>query len=152
VSRNEPGRKGIDEEETLHTTNYFDAFIEIADDSPVAVSQIPPVKGDKKTVANAQFEMIAGAPYRFTSDDVIFTVYADRAGISDAERAAERERFFSRGQACLRASPLAKRYGWGTHSDADGKVALVPAGSDEYRRLAEDPSVRHVKAIRSRRG
>jgi hypothetical protein len=136
----------------LHTTNYVDTFIEIADDSPITTAQVPPVKGDKQTIANAQFDMISEAPYRYTSDDVIFTVHADRAGIPDADRAAERETYFSKGQACLRSSPLAKRYGWGIHHDAEGRVALVPAGSDEYRRLATDPDVRHVKAMRTKRG
>ena len=86
------------------------------------------------------------------ADEVIFTVHADRAGIPDADRATERETFFSRGQACLRTSPLAKRFGCGIHHDAQGRVALVPAGLDEYRRLAEDPEVRKVNAMRSKRG
>lgn len=133
-----------------HSTNYRDTLIEIAEDCPVSSGQEPPLT-PKKTIARQQFELIAAAPYRHTSDDVIFTVHADRAGISDVERAGERERFFSRGQACFRASPLAKRYGWGVHSDADGKIALVAAGSDEYQRLAADPAVGHVKAMRSRR-
>lgn len=135
----------------MHTTNYENAFIEIAEDCPVARAEVPPDLGDRKTIANLQFDMISEAPYRYTSDDVIFTVHADRKGIAEAERAVERARFFSRGQACLRASPLAKLYGWGIHSDAAGRVALVPAGSEEYRRLAEDPDVRHVRAMRSKR-
>jgi hypothetical protein len=147
----EPGEKPTIVEERVHTTNYFDTFIEIAEDCPVSIAQAPPEKGDKKTVANLQFEMISASPYRFTSDDVIFTVHADRAGIPVTERDAERERFFSKGQACLRASPLAKHYGWGIHSDSQGRVALIPAGSDEYQRLANNPTIRHVLAMRSKR-
>jgi len=135
----------------MHTTNYQDTFIESAEDCPVEEAQTPPSSAARKTVANLQYEMLADAPYRHTSDDVIFAVHADRAGIPEVDRPAERERFFSRGQACLRASPLAKRYGWGFHFDADGRVALVPGGSDEYRRLATDPTLRHVRAMRSKR-
>lgn len=54
----------------IHTTNYRDTFIEIADDCPVKEGQIPPLKGTNKTVANIQFEMISENPYTFTSDDV----------------------------------------------------------------------------------
>ena len=136
----------------MHTTNYHDAFIEIAVDCPAHVGEIPPVKRDTRTVATFQYEIISAAPYQLTSDDVIFLVHAERASIPVEDRDAERERFFSRGQPCLRSSPLAKRYGWGIHSDAQGRVALVPPGSDEYRRLAADPNVRHVKAMRSKRG
>ncbi len=135
----------------MHTTNYQSTFIEIADDCPVSVAVPPTDKGEKKTVAIMQFEMLAEAPYQYTSDDVVFTVHADRAGIPDSERVEAREQFFSKGQACLRTSPLAKRFGWGIHFDEEGRVALVPGGSDEYERLATDPGVRHVKAMRSKR-
>lgn len=135
----------------MRTTNYHETLIEIAEDCPVTVGQEPPRNGEKQTVASRQFDMIYAAPYRFTSDDVIFTVHADRAGLPERERPAERERFFSKGRACLRSSPLVKRYGWGIHSDAKGRVALVPAGSEEYRLLQADSGVRKVKAMRSKR-
>ena len=51
----------------------------------------------------------------------------------------------------LRSSPLGKRYGWGIHHDADGRIALVPLGSDEYRALAADPHVTQLTAMRSAR-
>jgi hypothetical protein len=37
----------------------------------------------------------------------------------------------------MRASMLPKKYGWGVHSDAEGRLALVAVGSDSYRRLQE---------------
>lgn len=42
----------------LHSTNYYDTFIEIADDCPVTSGEIPPVKGHNKTVAYLQFDII----------------------------------------------------------------------------------------------
>ncbi|TAE47728.1 MAG: hypothetical protein EAZ89_17055, partial [Bacteroidetes bacterium] len=96
--------------------------------------------------------MLADKPYVYTSDEVIFGVFALRSGFSQAEMEQERERFFSKGQPCLRSSPLTKRYGWGVHSDAEGKVAIYPAGSEEYARLAHDPGLKQVKAMRSKRG
>lgn len=59
--------------------------------------------------------------------------------------------FFARPQACLRASPLPKTYGWGLHFDATGRVALYAVESPEYKRFIEDESISHLKAMRSRR-
>lgn len=134
------------------TTNYVSTFIEIAEDCPVDVAAIPPVKdGAAKTVAALQYELIAENPYRYTSDDVIFEVHAQRRGIAAEDRAAQREAFFAGPQACLRSSALGKRYGWGIHHDAEGRIALVAAGSEEYEALAAADGVAHVKAMRSRR-
>lgn len=135
----------------MHSTNYFNTFIQIAEDCPVAAAEIPPLKGDNKSVAHLQLEMILEHPYHYTSDDVIFSAYALKNGIDSGLKAA-REAFFSKGQACLRASPLTKRYGWGIHHDAGGKIAAYPAGSEEYQRLLEDSTVKKVRAMRSRRG
>ncbi len=135
----------------MHSTNYYDTFIEVAEDCPVAAAEIPPLKGDNKSVANLQFEMIVEHPYRYTSDEVLFSIHALRSGISGGMETA-REEYFSKGQACLRASPLAKRYGWGIHHNAEGKVAVYPAGSEEYQRFLEDNAVKKVRAMRSKRG
>ncbi len=135
----------------MHSTNYFDTFIEIAEDSPVAEAEVPPVKGDKRSVANLQFEMLYDNPYRYTSDEVIFGVFAMRKGFTLNEMEEQRKAFFSKGQACFRASPLTKRYGWGIHSDSEGKVALFAAGSEEYEQFVKDGSMKKVKAMRSSR-
>jgi hypothetical protein len=134
----------------MHTTNYSDTFIEVAEDSPADHAQEPPAKADP-TIAQLHYELIAAQPYALTSDDVIFETHARRAGIPEADRAAARAAFFAKGQACLRSSPLGKRYGWGIHSDAEGRVALYARESDEYARLASDAGVAHTRAMRSRR-
>ncbi len=65
-----------------------------------------------------------------------------------------RQEFFSKPQACLRSSPLPKKYGWGLLFDHDSRVALLPMESAEYQRLVagNDPRVTVLKALRSRRG
>lgn len=136
---------------TMHSTNYFDTFIQIAEDSPAQAGEIPPLRGEKKSVANLQFEMVIQHPYEYTSDEVLFRIFAKRKGISMSEMEAEREKFFSKGQACFRASPLTKRYGWGVHSNAEGKIALFAADSEEYQQFVEDDSVKKTKAMRSSR-
>ncbi len=134
-----------------HSTNYFNSFIAIADDCPVDHGEIPPVKGDKKSVANMQYDLLIRNPYRYTSDDVFFQVYADRNDLTkDAYREA-REHFFSKGQPCFRASPLTKRYGWGVHSDKEGKIALFGRETEAYERLSNDPDIKVYKAMKSSR-
>src|SRR5687768_16505488 len=107
----------------VHTTNYNNTFIEIAADCPAITGEMPPVKASK-SVANLQFDMVYENPYKYTSDDVLFEVYAERNEIPKSERKHAREVFFSKGQPCFRASPLTKRYGWGVHNDANGKMAI----------------------------
>lgn len=134
----------------MHTTNYVNTFIEIADDCKAETGKVPPEKAEK-SVAQMQFEMITEQPYQHTSDELIFSIYAMRNQISPAELDTKRKEFFSKGQACLRASPLGKTYGWGIHHDAESKVAIYALGSSEYERLKSDPSLKHVKAMKSSR-
>lgn len=132
--------------------NYYNTFIQIAEDCPVTTAEIPTTKGDSKTIPYLQYEMIANHPYRYTQEDILFEVFAQRNDISEPERPAAREKFFSKGQACLRASSLGKRYGWGIHHDAQGKVALYAVESDEYEKLSHDTGIQQLKAMRSKRG
>jgi hypothetical protein len=133
----------------IHTTNYFDTFIEVAEDTKSDHGTIPPAKGDKKTIAEMQYELIAKHPYKFTSDDVLFQVYADRNDLTKAEHKKAREAFFSKGQACLRASPLTKTYGFGVHCDANGKVAIYGVETNEYQQFLSNSKIKKVKAMRS---
>jgi hypothetical protein len=133
--------------------NYFSTFIGVADDCSVGIGVEPPIKA-KLTAARLQFEMVMESPYEFTSEDVIFA--ASGAGqavadLSDKERSEAQASFFARNQACLRASPLTKQYGWGVHSDEHGRVALVALGSVEYQAFANDPNIKQLKALRSKR-
>jgi hypothetical protein len=133
-----------------HTTNYTNTFIEVAEDCLISGSEIPPDKKEK-TLANFQYEQIGKNPYKYTSDDIIFDCFAFKNDISASEKPEEREKFFSKGQACLRTSPLAKRYGFGIHHNKDGKVAIFPLESKEYRQFLKDESITKVKAMRSKR-
>lgn len=134
----------------MHSTNYYNTFIEVAEDCPVKAGELPPQKAEK-TVAAMQFQMISENAYKYTSDDVLFQVFADRNGITGKDFNAEKENFFSKGQPCFRSSPLTKRYGWGLHSNAEGKIAIYGVESDEYNKLLKDKKLKHVKAMRSKR-
>lgn len=132
----------------VHSTNYFDTFIEVAEDTKADRGTIPPAK-DKKTVAEMQYEMISKHPYQYTSDDVLFQVHADRKDLTKSEYKMAREEFFSKGQACFRASALTKTYGFGVHSDSNGKMALLGMETDEYQRFLSDTNVKKLKAMKS---
>jgi Family of unknown function (DUF6157) len=134
----------------LHSTNYFNTLIEVAEDCPVTVAEVPPQK-EEKTIANLHYNMIHDHPYTYTSDDVIFNVHAERQGIPKEDHNAERKKFFSKGQPCMRSSALPKRYGWGVHSNEEGKLALVALESAEYKKLATNKMVKQIKAMRSKR-
>ena len=133
----------------MHTTNYQNTFIEVAEDCPAVMGEVPPLKGDSRTVANMQFDLLQKHPYHYTSDDVLFQVYADRNDLTEKEYKEAREQFFSKGQPCLRTSPLAKRYGWGVHHDEKGRIALYGCESPEYKKLVKDGSLKVVKAMKN---
>jgi hypothetical protein len=135
----------------IHTTNYCDTFIEVADDCPMSTSEVPMDKNDKKTIASAQYEMISKNPYKFTSDDVLFVVFAEKNNIAKKDQDSAREIFFSKGQPCFRSSPLTKRYGWGIHSDKDGKIAIYGVETPEYEKFIADKNLKKLKAMRSKK-
>ncbi len=134
----------------MKTTNYYNTFIEVAEDCPAKTGEMPPEKSEK-TAANIQFDMIVSNPYEYTSDDVLFQVYAVKQKLNNKTLTAEREKFFSKGQPCFRSSPLTKRYGWGVHSNSEGKIAIYPVNSSEYKKLSKDKTLSHVKAMRSKK-
>lgn len=133
-----------------HTTNYTNTLIEVAEDCPVSQAQIPAEKKEK-TIARLQYEILIKNPYHYSSDDIIFECYAIKNDISEHEKQKEREKFFSKGQPCLRCSPLAKKYGFGFHHNSEGKAAMIPVENEEYQTLLNDSAVTKTKAMRSKR-
>lgn len=135
--------------------NYIDTFITVADDCPVASGVVPPSRGGKKPLALIQYQMLAADPYTHTQEEVLFESTMQHKGVDlgTAEgKASVRAQFFAKPQACLRASGLPKRYGWGLHFDGEGKAALVAMESAEYQRLAGGQGAAKIlKALRSSR-
>ena len=134
----------------MHSTNYTNAFIEVADDCKTSIGTTPPEK-EEKTIAMMQYDMIKAYPYKYTSDEVIFNVYAERNKIKKSDFENKKMEFFAKGQACLRSSPLAKTYGWGIHFNSESKIALFAMDSKEYEKLRNDKNLKHMKAMKSSR-
>ena len=131
--------------------NYYDTLIEVADDCPATRGQPPQARGGKKTKAVVEYELLVKHPYTYTEEEIAFDVYAVLHDIPKAGWAKEREKFLSKGHPHLRVSALAKRYGWGIHNNAEGKIALIAVESPEYKQLLDDPQTVKIKAFRSTR-
>ena len=134
--------------------NYVNTFISVAEDCPVRVATIPPAKTDGTSIAETQYDMLVLHPYSSIQEDVLFASSAavrDHPGLADDEVARLRQAFLAKPTACLRASPLPKRYGWGIHFDADGNAAAYAVESEEYQRLSGDPALTQLRAMRSKR-
>lgn len=135
----------------VHSTNYINTFIEVAEDCPVTSGVVPPFNGVQKSTARFQFEMINNHPYIYTSDDILFQFFAMKQDLTKDELDAARTTFFSKGKPCFRASPLCKKYGFGVHSDAEGKVALFGMETEEYQELIANKLIAKVHAMRSKK-
>lgn len=127
-----------------------ETLIAVADDCPVQESVVPDARGEKRTIAQLDYEMLADAPHQGAQEDVLFATWLRRQDLAEQAQAdvdSLREAFFSKPRACLRTPPLPKRHGWGLHCDANGRVALVPMESPHYRSLLESGSVKVLEAM-----
>jgi hypothetical protein len=125
----------------MYTTNYANTLVTASPDCPVTVGTIP----EKRVSVAAVQHALLGRPYAMTSDDLLFETHRVRGGEKS------REEFFAKPQACLRASPLVKNFGWGIHHNAEGRIAVYGMESAEYRRLLDDPLVKKAPGMRSKR-
>lgn len=139
-----------------HSTNYQNTFICVAPDTK-ARRGTEPKKKATLTVARATFEALVGRPYRLTSDQLLFEVFAARTGISKRCREESMKEFLKKARPCLRCSALGKSYGWGIHHDHESRVAIFGMESEEYREFVlgrSDSNRYHVSlvyAMRTRR-
>ncbi|HMY59523.1 MAG TPA: DUF6157 family protein [Pseudomonadota bacterium] len=130
-------------------------FVLCAEDCPVDHAVVPQEKSGKPTVASLEHQLLSQTPYHYTRDDLLVEVALRKQGLSAPEREAQREalrtELLRRPQACMRASPLPKSYGFGVHYDGEGRLAIYEKGSPDYARLAAASDVTVVKAMRNRR-
>lgn len=137
--------------------NYYQTLIAVAEDCPVRESVAPPKKDGRLTAAVVQYEMLSANPYVFTQEEVLFQTWLQRQDLPENLPTEEvnrlRQAFFSKPQACLRSSPLPKRYGWGLLFDQEGRVALCPMESQEYKDIlnGKNKEIQILKALRSKR-
>lgn len=130
--------------------NYYNTFLEVAEDCSALEGTVPQPFRGKPTVAMAHHALLK-EPYAHTQQEVLWLVEAWRTG-QDPQDAQAEAAFFAPGRACLRANPLTKRYGWGVHFDEHGKAALVGRETPPYQRMVKDHSFQRLKAMRNNRG
>jgi len=131
--------------------SYKSTFITISADCPDVLGSLPPELKTGRSKARIEYELLRDAPYSLDHDALNFTVYSlQRAQAGEVPDG--REAYLSKGRPCMRASPLVKRYGWGAHYDAAGKIAIYRAGSGEYARLAKSQAGHNViQGMRNKR-
>ncbi|HEV3438991.1 MAG TPA: DUF6157 family protein [Gemmata sp.] len=132
-------------------------FVLVASDCPALSGTMPVPRGETPTVPVLQYELLTAQPYKLTLEDLMFEVHVRREGLSKAEAKSQaseiQAKLFSKSYPCMRASPLPKKFGWGVHHDASGRIALYGVESAEYQRFArgEVKGVEVVMAMRSKR-
>jgi hypothetical protein len=125
-------------------------LISPAPDCPASCAERPPVKA-QATRASIEYDLLSAAPYALDHRGFTHTVHRAMAEVAGRPQLGF-DAFHAKGQPCMRASPLTKRYGWAAHYDPDGRLALVDPASDAFRALAADPDMQHATAMRSKRG
>jgi hypothetical protein len=130
---------------------FLNTFVRTAPDCPESAGIEPACRGGKKPVHLIQLELLRSAPHHFTHESLVVESELLREPSTGETRAEILSRIRSKPLPCLRCSPLAKRYGWGFHFDGEGKIAVHAAGSKAYQKLAADPKLEQVPAIRSKK-
>ncbi|MFM9276673.1 DUF6157 family protein [Paenibacillus jiagnxiensis] len=137
--------------------NYYNTFITVSSDCPVMEGTIPQERAGKPTKAGIEYELAARQPYFYTQEELLYQVYIRHKEIPEEELerqgAVIRGAFFGKSQACLRASMLPKKFGWGIHFNAEGKLAMVPMESEQYRSYVEGEheEIKVIPAMRNAR-
>lgn len=135
--------------------NYYDTFIRVAADCPAKKGTVPHSRGEKPTGPAIEYELLAGKPYAKTQEEILFETYVRRLDLAPAEirkRGKElRAEFFSKSRACMRASSLPKKYGWGVHFDKQGRAAIYGVETAEYEKLASAQELKQLPAMRNQR-
>jgi hypothetical protein len=122
-----------------HWTNMF---VEVAQDCPVYEGVEPVSKRESKPAHVIQYELLSEHPYRYTFEEQLFEVFLRHkdypADMSIEERERVREVLLSKNHPCMRASMLPKKYGWGVHYNADGRIALYGMETEAYQNLLDE--------------
>ncbi len=129
-----------------HSTNYTNTLITVAGD----YKHDHAIIAKQGTIGALQLDLISKKPYQITSDDLLFSIHSARNNL-DENDANQRNQFFAKPMACLRASPLVKTLGYGVHHDENSKIAVFPIESADYKSLLEDNNIQKVAGMRSKR-
>lgn len=138
---------------------YRNTLILVAADCPAERGVVPSAGKAGKPVHVIQYELLAERPYHYTHEDLLYEVHVRHKAVPDDELQSRgndiRAELLAKPHPCMRASMLPKKYGWGVHFDAEGRMALYGKESPEYQVWAEGagpgaPAL--IPAMRNKRG
>lgn len=136
--------------------SYKNTFIKVSPDCPVTSSVDPQYKTSNKPIHVIQYELLSRYPYRYTHEQLLFEIHIRHKNIPADELETNRQQIwdalFSKSHACLRASQLPKKYGFGVHYDAEGRIAIYGMETPEYERFIQaGDEITLLNGMRSRR-
>jgi hypothetical protein len=116
--------------------DLVNTLITVAESSS-KTSEIPVSKTGKKTVTTTLFKVLKENPYQFKQYDLFYEVHINQLKNSKALKLETYK---------LQRSNLCALLGWGIHGNEEGKLALVPVESSEYKELLNNPNINKKKA------
>ena len=114
----------------------INALITIAESSSKQ-SEIPTSVRKIETVKEVLYKVLIENPYKFKQYELFNEVHINRRKKSKTLKLESYQ---------LEKSELCSLLGWGIHGDEQGKIALVPAESEDYKKLLNNPSIKKIKA------
>ncbi|MEZ5758546.1 MAG: DUF6157 family protein [Emcibacteraceae bacterium] len=132
----------------MKSTNYYNTFITVSPDSDATEGTVP----EKEiTIAGLQYSLINSAPYTLNSDDILFKIHTEKNNLKNEDIDLNRDIFFSKPKACLRTSPLVKKFGWGLHYDENGMIAIYGVETEKYKKMTCRKDLKIIPGMRSRK-
>jgi hypothetical protein len=116
--------------------DLVNTLITIAESSS-KTSEIPISKRKKDTVKEVVFRVLKEKPYKYKQYDLFYEVHINQLKKSKELKLETYK---------LQRSELCVLLGWGIHGDFEGKLALVPVESIEYKVLLNNPNISKKKA------
>ncbi len=129
---------------------YTNTFITVAEDCPTTAAQNPARGNDTQTRAEIEFDLLKGNPYTHTHLEFTHLVHT-RHKEQSGDMPKTYDDFHAKGQPCMRASVLVKRFGWGAHYDAKGRIAIYGLDSADYVNFCDDSETKLLKGMRNKR-
>ncbi|RCX20511.1 hypothetical protein DFP94_103242 [Fontibacillus phaseoli] len=137
--------------------SYKNTFILVSPDCPAVKGIVPVSTKGNMPVHLIQYELLTEHPYSYDYPELLLETHIRHKQISAEElsrRGQEiRDELFAKKHACLRASALPKKFGWGVHYDDDGRIAIYAMDSPEYKSFADsaDTGIQLLLGMRSRK-
>ena len=100
-------------------------------------SVIPASKSKKETVKEVVYRVLKENPYQLKQNDLFYEVHINQLKKTKALKLETYK---------LQRSELCALLGWGIHGDQEGKLALVPVESSEYKELLNNTNINKKKA------